>query len=84
MRLVTIFVVAVLLSGCESPKPQPDGTPPQKYGTHSPQEALSLWTVKHREHLYVARIGFEGHFIHSPECPCQQRRRHLEEPTDDQ
>lgn len=70
MRIATIFVVAVLLSGCEPPKPQPDGTP---------QSYSRLRTELHGGHEYVIE-RFDGHFIHSPACPC----RHLEEPTNGQ
>jgi hypothetical protein len=71
MRMTLAVIAAVLLSGCVSPKPQPDGPPPV---------SVSLWTMEHRGHLYVLRGNYNGHFIHSPACPC----RHLEDPNDGQ
>ncbi len=64
------FFAAVLLSGCV-PVPQPDGTLPK---------SVTLETLEHRGHWYVCRGGYTGHFMHSPDCPCQKRRRIAEDP----
>jgi len=69
MRLALAIIAAVLLSGCEPPKPQPDGS-------LKPMKTAVLSTVEHEGHWYVMRgVGInEGHFLHSPACPCQRRR----------
>jgi len=65
MRLALAIVAAVVLSGCEPPKPQPDGMPPQSFNR--------LRTESHGGHEYVIE-RFDGYFMHSPACPCQRRR----------